>query len=151
MKLSKQLKIDLVGYSFILLNLAGTLIFTLLPLLFSFFISFTDWDFSSGFGTWQFNWGKNYLDMWSDEWFVASFKNTVIYAFSVVPLTIALAMVLAVIIDKYCFCKLPLRLTMFMPHVSNVVAVAVVWVMMYSPYGPITQFIKSLGWENPPR
>lgn len=151
MKLSKQLKTDLIGYSFIFPNLAGMLIFTLLPLIFSLFISFTDWNFVDGFGNWQFNLGKNYIDMWSDDWFVASLKNTIIYAFLAVPLTIVSAMVLAVIIDKFCFGKLPLRLAMFMPHISNVVAVAVVWVMMYSPYGPITQLLKFLGWENPPQ
>ena len=55
------------------------------------------------------------------------------------------------IIDKYCFARLPIRLAMFMPYISNIVAVAIVWVMMYSPWGPFTQMVKAFGVENPPQ
>ena len=149
-KLSKQLKIDLTGYVFILPNLIGMMVFTLLPLLFSLFISFTDWEFTRGFGNWTFNWGRNFIEIWSDDWFLAAFKNTFIYAFSVVPITIASALVIAVVIDSTVFGKLPLKLALFMPYISNIVAVAIVWVMMYSPWGPFTLFVKALGWQNPP-
>ncbi|MDO4549482.1 MAG: sugar ABC transporter permease, partial [Clostridia bacterium] len=94
--------------------------------------------------------GQNYVEMWSDRWFTASLKNTLIFAFSVVPVTVFLALVLAVIIDRYCWGKTPIKLAVFMPYISNIVAVAIVWVMMYSPWGPFTQLVKLLGWENPP-
>lgn len=64
--MSRQLKTDLTGYAFLLPNITGFLLFTLIPVLFSLFISFTDWDFASGFGNWTFNWGRNYVEMWSD-------------------------------------------------------------------------------------
>ena len=44
-----------------------------------------------------------------------------------------------------------MRLAMFMPYISNVVAVAIIWVMMYSPWGPFTQLVQMLGVENPPQ
>ena len=110
LKLSKQARIDLSGYAFIAPNLLGMIVFTFFPFLFSFFISFTDWDYTSGFGNWNFNAGANYLEMWKDEWFVAALKNTLVYALSVVPITVFLALVLAVIIDKYCYAKTPLKL-----------------------------------------
>jgi len=150
-KISKQAKTDITGYLFILPNLIGMLTFTFVPLFFSLFISFTDWDFTQGFGHWAGNWGHNYVEMWHDEWFLSSLKNTCIFSFSVVPATIIIALVVAVVIDKYCFSKLPLKLALFMPYISNVVAIAIVWIMMYSPWGPFTQFMKGLGWNNPPR
>ena len=146
----RQIRTDLTGYLFILPNIIGTLTFTVLPLLFSLYISFTDWEYTQGIGNWHLNWGANYLEMWSDRWFVASLRNTAIFSFTVVPATVFLALVMAVIIDKYCWGKTPLKLAMFMPYISNVVAVAIVWVMMYSPWGPFTQLVKLLGWNNPP-
>lgn len=149
--LSKQARIDLTGYAFIAPNLLGMLVFILFPLLFSLYISFTDWEFTKGIGNWTFNAGANYAEMWSDRWFVDSLKNTLIYAFSVVPATVFLALVLAVVIDKFCWGKTPLKLAMFMPYISNIVAVAIVWVMMYSPWGPFTQLMQALGWKDPPK
>lgn len=151
MKLSKQMKTDLTGYTFILPNIIGVLLFTLFPMVFSLVISFTDWDYTKGFGNWNFIGIRNFIEMWKDKWFTDSLINTVIFAVVVVPVTVFLALVLAVVIDRFCFGKLPMRLAMFMPYISNVVAVAIVWVMMYSPWGPFTQLVKLFGVENPPQ
>lgn len=150
-KKRRNRKRTLVGYAFLAPNIIGVTLFTLLPMLYSLVISFTDWDYTKGFG--NFNWIglKNFIDMWSDEWFVQSLINTIALAVIVVPATVGLALVMSVIIDKYCFAKLPIRLAMFMPYISNVVAVAIVWVMMYSPWGPFTQLIELLGVKNPPQ
>ncbi|GHV52346.1 ABC transporter permease [Spirochaetia bacterium] len=150
-KLSKQLRIDLTGYAFILPNIIGMVCFTLIPIIFSLVISFTDWDFTRGIGNWNFIGLKNFIDMWSDEWFTTALLHTVIFAFVTVPVIIGISLVLAVIIDKACYAKTPLRLAMFMPYISNIVAVSIVWVMMYSPWGPFTQMIQFFGIENPPK
>lgn len=142
---------NIVGYSFLLPNLIGCILFTILPVVFSLVVSFTDWDYTQGFGNWNFVGIKNYLDLFQDETFITSLVNTLVYTIAVVPVTIFLALVLSVIIDKYCFAKLPIRLAMLMPYISNVVAVAIVWVMMYSSFGPVTQLVKLFGVENPPQ
>ena len=149
--LSRQAKINLVGYSFILPNIIGVCAFTLFPMLFSLVISFTDWDYTRGIGNWNFIGLKNFVTIWSDEWFTSALTNTLIFVIGVVPTTVFLAMVLAVVIDKFCYAKLPVRMALFMPYVSNVVAVAIVWVMMYSPWGPFTRMVVALGVENPPQ
>ena len=143
-KLSKQMKIDLIGYSFILPNIIGVLLFTLFPMVFSLIISLTDWDYTQGFGNWNFIGFQNFIDMWKDEWFTSSLVNTIVFAVAVVPITIFLALVLSVVIDKFCFAKLPIRLAMFMPYISNVVAVAIVWVMMYSPVSYTHLFLNTI-------
>ncbi len=149
--LSRQMKTNLVGYSFILPNILGVCAFTLFPMIFSLIVSFTDWDYTKGFGNWEFVGLKNFIDMWKDEWFTSSLINTIVFAVVVVPATVFLALVLSVIIDKYCKAKLPIRLALFMPYISNIVAVAIVWVMMYSPWGPFTQMVQTLGVKNPPQ
>lgn len=151
MKLSRQAKTDLTGYAFVLPNVLGMVAFTLIPMLFSLFISFTDWDYTKGIGNWNFIGIQNFVEMWGDEWFTSALVNTVVFALVSVPVIICLALILAVVIDKFCFGKLPIKLAMFMPYISNVVAVSIVWVMMYSPWGPFTQLVKLFGVENPPQ
>lgn len=151
MKLSRKLKRDLTGYAFILPNFLGFIVFTLFPVVFSLIISFTDWDYTRGFGNWEFIGLANFLELWSDEWFLASLKNTIVFSIGVVPVTVFLALVTASVIDRFCYMKLPIKLSMFMPYISNIVAIATVWIMMYSPWGPFTQLIKAFGVENPPQ
>lgn len=150
-KLSRQARTDIAGYSFIAPNLIGFLVFTLFPVVFSIVVSFTDWDYTQGFGSMSWNWGRNFIEMWKDDWFVSSLLNTFYYSFTVVPATVFFALVLAVVIDKYVIGKTPVRLAMFMPYISNIVALSIVWVMMYSPSGPFTQMIKALGVDDPPK
>ncbi len=149
--LSRQLKTDIAGYSFIAPNLIGFLAFTLFPVLFSLIISFTDWDYTQGFAAMAWNGGHNFVEMWKDQWFLASLKNTFYYSFTTVPLTIFLAMVLATAVDKISVGSRPLRLLFLMPYISNVVAVSIVWVMMYAPFGPFTRLVQILGWKTPPQ
>jgi multiple sugar transport system permease protein len=40
---------------------------------------------------------------------------------------------------------------MYMPHICNIVAISVVWMALYSKYGPFTQLMRALGWQDPPR
>ena len=61
--LSRQAKINLVGYSFILPNIIGVCAFTLFPMLFSLVISFTDWDYTKGIGNWNFIGLKNFVSI----------------------------------------------------------------------------------------
>lgn len=151
MKMTKERRRNLTGYSFILPNMVGVLIFTFLPVIFSLVISFTDWKFTKGIGNWNWIGFENYTKMWSDKWFTDSLIHTILYAVVTVIFTLAIAIVLAVLIDKFCFAKLGIRLSMFMPYISNTVAVSIVWVMMYSPWGPFTQMVKFFGVENPPQ
>lgn len=150
MKISKQLRTDITGYLFLGPNIIVFLLFTIIPIIFSFIISFSNWDYTQGFSNINFNKGMNYINMWKDNWFTQSLINTVIYSASLVPITIFLALIISVLVDKYVIGKTPVKLALFMPYISNIVAISIVWVVMYSPYGPITQLLKSIGIKNPP-
>jgi len=151
MKISKQLRTDITGYLFIGPNIIVFLLFTIIPIIFSFIISFSNWDYTQGFSNINFNGGMNYINMWKDEWFTKSLINTVIYSVALVPITVFLALIISVLVDKYVIGRTPVKLALFMPYISNIVAISIVWVVMYSPYGPITQFLKSIGVKNPPQ
>ena len=152
-KRKKELRQSLTAASFLAPSLLGLILFSAVPVVFSMFISLTDWNYVNGIGNWNFVWFENFKKLWSDEWFRASLCNTFVYTVVTVPIGLFLAVVIAVLIDQFCAKKLAgmLRVTMYMPKICNIVASAAVWTMLYSTYGPFTQLMKALGWTDPPR
>ena len=152
-KRKQDLKQSLTAASFLAPSLLGLILFSAVPVVFSMFISLTDWNYVNGIGNWNFVWFENFKKLWSDEWFRASLCNTFVYTVVTVPIGLFLAVVIAVLIDQFCAKKLAgmLRVTMYMPKICNIVASAAVWTMLYSTYGPFTQLMKALGWTDPPR
>lgn len=152
-KRKKELKQSLTAASFLAPSLLGLILFSAVPVVFSMFISLTDWNYVNGIGNWNFVWFENFKKLWSDEWFRASLRNTFVYTVVTVPIGLFLAVIIAVLIDQFCAKKLAgmLRVTMYMPKICNIVASAAVWTMLYSTYGPFTQLMKALGWTDPPR
>lgn len=51
------------GKPYCLPNIIGCTLFTFLPVLFSLFISFTDWDYTQGFGNWNIIGLQNFVDI----------------------------------------------------------------------------------------
>ena len=149
----KILHQNLVAYSFLAPSLIGVICFSLIPLIISLYVSLTDWNFSQGLGNWNFIGLTNFINLWKDEWFLASLKNTLIFTVVTVPIGLFLAIIMAVLIDEFCHKKIAgvVRVAMYMPHICNIVAISVVWMALYSKYGPFTQLMRALGWQDPPR
>jgi multiple sugar transport system permease protein len=90
-----------VGYLFLAPNLIGYVIFTLIPVIWAFVLSFTNWD---GFNQMEFVGLKNYIKMASNETFQISIKNNVIYTFVSVPASIILGLVVAMMLNEKLKC-----------------------------------------------
>ena len=147
-----QRRENLAGYAFISLNFIGYLLFKLVPLMLALILSFADWNFISGWQNIKLVGFENYLKLFSDPVFVRSMINTVVYAIVMVPVAIFIALVFGVILNEYVYGKGILRLAYYLPNVSSMVAVAVVWMILFLPsYGPINQFLTSVGVANPPK
>lgn len=139
------------GVGFILPSFLGFLVFTLIPVIISFFLSFTEWNFLEGVEGIKFTGLDNYIKLFQDEWFLASYKNNVVFTLVTVPVCICLGLVIANLIDKYVFCGGIIRVMIFIPYIASVVAVCTVWMVLFQPnYGPINQILRSLGIANPP-
>ncbi|MGB8452905.1 MAG: sugar ABC transporter permease [Anaerocolumna sp.] len=150
--LNFQKRENIAGYAFISLNFLGYIAFKLIPLLFALGLSFADWNFVSGLQNIKFAGLANYSKLFSDEVFITSLINTVIYGIVMVPIAIALSLLFAVILNEHVFGKGLLRLAFYLPNVSSMVAVSVVWMILFLPsYGPINQILNSIGIENPPK
>lgn len=145
----KSLRENLIAYSFILPNLLGFAIFTLVPMVFSLVLAFMHWD-----GANVVSWAglDNFKQLLHDETFRIALTNTFYYVIGTVPLTMAASLGLALLLNQPLRGRNFFRTTFFFPYVASLVAVAVVWNMLFHPaVGPVNQLLLSLGVENPPR
>ena len=129
-------------------NLVGFLLFTLIPVVASLVLSFTEYDILTpikwiGLG--------NYKEMLSkDKTVPIVLKNTLIYTIAVVPIGMLLSLLLAMMLDqKLKFVKF-FRAACFMPVITSAVAVSLVWQWLYNPeFGLVNAFLKWIGVSNP--
>ncbi|WP_349258541.1 carbohydrate ABC transporter permease [Aggregatilinea sp.] len=145
----KELSKNLVAYSFILPNLLGFAIFTLVPMVFSLGLALMNWD-----GANQVSWVglQNFKDLLHDSTFKISLENTLWYVGGTVPLTMICSLGLAVLLNQPIRGRNLFRTIYFFPYVASLVAVAVVWNMLFFPSaGPVNEFLRALGVANPPR
>ena len=141
---------NLTGYLFILPNLIGLSVFTLFSIVFSLFISFTNWNLVGQLNRTSFIGLENYIRIFRDDYFWASLWNN-IWFLMVVPVKILLALVFAVALNQFVIGRQPLRVIYFLPHITNMAAILVVWNMLFNPEkGPINSILMSLGVKNPP-
>lgn len=149
---SKKARKDFfTGMGFILPSLMGFLIFTFIPVVISLCLSFTSWNFMEGIEGIKFNGLANYIRLFSDEWFLNSYKNNIIFTAVTVPVLIALGLVMATIINKYIYGGGVVRTMIFIPYIASVVAVCTVWMVLLQPsYEPVNEFLRSIGISNPP-
>ncbi len=143
-RFSRQTKRDLIAYSFIAPNFIGFAVFTLGPVIFAFVLAFLQWD---GNNPIQFVGLQNFAEMFGNARFMASLKNTIVYCVATVPLTLAVALGLAVVLNQKIKGRNFFRTVSFFPYVASLVAVAAVWNMLFSPAksGPVNMILYNLG------
>lgn len=118
----------------------------------SFALGFTEWNLVSGLKGIKFVGLDNFVKLFQDEYFVASLKNNIIYTALYVPLSLLLGLLLALLLNAKLYGRSLLRTMIFMPYISNIVAVSIVWMALFQPTkGPINQLLISLGVMDPPR
>ncbi|MFP7299375.1 carbohydrate ABC transporter permease [Neobacillus niacini] len=141
---------NLAGYAFIGPMFIGTSILVLFPILSSFILSFTDWNFVAGYENAKFVGFENFSKLLTNALFLKGLLNNIILILAI-PITLIFSLGLAVIINKYVYLKDLFKVIYFMPFISSVVAVAVVFQVLFHPTkGPINQLLLRLGVENPP-
>lgn len=133
----------LVGMSFILPNFIGFFIFILIPVIFSFILSFANWD---GFSPMTFAGLDNFVTIFKDRVFRAALSQTIIYSIFTVVLSMAAALALAILLNNKLKGVTFFRSAIFFPYVASIVAVGAVWKAMFmKDGGPVNVFLQALG------
>lgn len=136
------------AYAFLLPNIIGFLVFTLIPIVVAFGLSFVKWDFANPM---EFIGLRNFIRLFNSEGFRISFWNTIYYTLVSAPLTIVGALSLAMLLHQKIKGMKFFRTIYLFPEISSMIAVAVVWNMLYHPnMGPINNILRAIGVQNPP-
>ncbi|MDE2002857.1 MAG: sugar ABC transporter permease [Betaproteobacteria bacterium] len=91
----------------------------------------------------------NYRSMVEDPIFWQALKNNLWYAVGTIPLSIALALLMAIWVNNRIPGRGILRLAYFTPTILPMIAVANIWLFFYTPqYGLLEQFLGSLGFAS---
>lgn len=148
-----ELREERAAYGFLFLSLIGTTVFILVPILMSMFLGFTAWNPMKGLAGVEFTGLENFQNILKDDRVLSAICNNLIYSFSYVPLTISIALVMASLLNKFVFCKIPIRMMTFMPYISSLVSVATVWmVLLYPDKGPVNSILTNVFHiANPPQ
>jgi len=145
-----------VGYLFILPSFIHLLIFLLIPVIFSFFLSFRDWD-QPRFQDAPYIGLENYEFLMGDRRFWGAMGNSAYYTALSVPLGMALSLMVAVILNQKLRGVNLFRILFFIPVISSWVAVSIIWVTLLDPNVGIVNYIlrllglPSVNWLGDPR
>jgi multiple sugar transport system permease protein len=129
-------------------------VFSIVPIIVAFLISFTDLDLA-GLANWSnvnFIGLENYYALISDELFHKSIFNTFFYVIIGVPLVIVFSLGIALLLN-YGTSKLftVFRGVYYMPSITNIIAVAVIWGFLYNTeYGLFNYLLSLLDVEKIP-
>ena len=89
---------------------------------------------------------ENYQVMWADEVFWKSLTNNLWYALATIPVSVALAIVMALWVNSAMRGRTWMRMAFFTPTVLPMIAVANIWLFFYTPqYGLLEQLTSALG------
>lgn len=141
----KQFKKNKISYLFIAVPALLFFIFQLVPVVISFFLSFTKYDVIHAP---KFVGLQNYKDiLFNDPLFWKAMGNTVIYVIGVVPIGVCLSLLLAVAIDQKIKFKNFFKSIFFLPTVTAIIAVSVIWKWLYAgeKYGLFNYVLLKLG------
>ena len=119
-------------------------LFTLYPIVYSFYLSFTKYNPISGQAP-RFIGFHNYLAIFSDDRFWLALKNTLFFVIGTIPVTTAIAVVLAVFLNERIKFRSFFRATYFMPAVTSIVVIATIFIYIYSPFGVLNSLLNLFG------
>ncbi|RWD42811.1 MAG: sugar ABC transporter permease [Mesorhizobium sp.] len=129
--------------------LAGPALFFLIALFFVpvvtvIGIALTDWQF--GARTLSFVGLDNFSEVFGDRSFQASLQNTFLYVSIVVPGTIILGLVIALLIESGKSFRTFYRAVHFLPYMATLTAMAIAWEALLHPtIGLVSQSLSAIG------
>ncbi|KRV46467.1 sugar ABC transporter permease [Wenjunlia vitaminophila] len=136
-----------VGYLFIAPQLAGSVIFVLIPLVMVLWYSFHEWNVLAG--TFHSVGADNYRALADDPKLPGVLRNTALFSAGLVTLNLGLALALAVLLNQRLRGRVVFRTLFFSPVVVSLVAWTIVWGFLLQKNGGINAFLDLVGVQGP--
>jgi putative chitobiose transport system permease protein len=138
----RSLQKTAVALLFLLPTLVILGVFLVYPLVASIWYSFHDYNVVRppvwvGLG--------NYQKLLGDEVFLVSFRNTLVYALGVIPACAIVALLMALLVNQPLRGITFFRVAFYIPVITSIVVVGIVWKWMYFEDGIINSLLRGLG------
>jgi multiple sugar transport system permease protein/raffinose/stachyose/melibiose transport system permease protein len=131
-----------IVFLFIPLLIYGT--FVLGTMVYSFVLSFTNWDGVSR--TFKFIGFTNYIKLFNDLQFYNAIKNNIIWVLISLTIPMFLGLLLAVLVDRKIRGENIFKSIFYLPMAISFVVVAVIWSWVYEPnMGSLNIFLRAIG------
>lgn len=145
-KLSLAQREEIVGWLFITPAVLGLIIWLAGPMLYSIWLSLTEWDLIREprfIGT------ANFTRMFGDRLFYKSLWATLYYTAFHVPLTLILAFLVAMLLNTKTRGIAIFRTLYYLPSIVPAVANSVLWIWIFnSEFGLLNLFLRNLGFNK---
>ncbi len=143
-KLSLKARRNIVGYTFVTPAILFFVIFTLLPLCLSLYLSFFTTDMF--FLDMEYIGLKNFTRVFKDQLFWKSIINILLYTLMAVPLNVSVSLLLASLVNNKIAGAKVYRVLYYLPSVTSSVAASIVWLWLMNPaYGLLNNILESVG------
>lgn len=119
-----------------------------IPVVATFVLAFTEYDVLAGTIRWVGL--ANFREIFADDVWNTSIWHTVVYTFFTVPVAMAIAVVIAVLLNAKLRARAWYRAAFFLPHITATVAIALVWMWMFEPnIGLFNAVLAMVGVDGP--
>ncbi len=144
-----QKKEDRYGWLFISPYLIFFTVFTGIPFVIAIVMSFLNVKYITRLDNLKFVGLQNFIKIFTNKEILNSLLRTFQYSLVYVPVIMILGFVLAFMLNNGIFMKKAMRSLVFMPYVSNMVAVAVIFKVLLGNNSPMIIALRNMGF-NPP-
>ncbi|MDQ3250374.1 MAG: sugar ABC transporter permease, partial [Chloroflexota bacterium] len=143
--MSFKFRSKLIPYLFLAPALIWYLLFLVYPMLFSLFISFTNWDgLSNHFD--MVGVANYYSIFFADDISRLALKNNLLWTAGSLIFPTIIGLLLAVILDRKLPARNLFRAIFYGPGILPLVAVGLIWAWMYNgQFGFVNEFLKLIG------
>lgn len=139
-------RFNYIPYLFVAPNIILFLCFMIIPILYTTYISLTNW---SVIGIPKFIGLNNYLYLLKDSTFWISLWNTAYYTFVTVPVIIVLALVFALILNRKIKFRGAFRAAIYLPAVISTIAAGILWMWIFNTdFGVLNYILNLLGLKS---
>ncbi len=144
-----QKKEDRYGWLFIFPYLIFFTVFTGIPFVIAVVMSFLNVKYITRLDNLKFVGLQNFIKIFTNKEILNSLLRTFQYSLVYVPVIMILGFVLAFMLNNGIYMKKAMRSMVFMPYVSNMVAVAVIFKVLLGNNSPMIIALRNMGF-NPP-
>jgi len=137
---------NLAFWAFVAPSLIGLTVFTLIPIVWGFLLSLSHAQNTIHVG--HFVGFRNYADLLTDESFLKSLKTIIIFALFIVPITFAVSLGLALLVNRAGWGRSFFRTAFFIPSAVSYVVASLIWRMSLfngTPFGFANHLLANFG------